>query len=228
MAGKVDVGRVRKDNPATLMNRRDVRVMSQLEAQKQAKGEAAGDVIQLPFVMEMQRPRKLRFELQFKGDTAVQVYDGEHGWKLRPYLNRHDVEPYSADELKVAAQQQELDGPLIDYAAKGNKVEYDGTDWVEDRAAYKLKLTLKTGEVKHVWVDGQNFLDVKTEGVPRRLDGKMHQVAIYSRDYKPVNGLMIPYVLETAVQGVKDTEKIHVEKVTLNPALDQTRFAKPQ
>jgi hypothetical protein len=47
---------------------------------------------QLPFVMEMQRARKMRFELQFNGQTAIQVYDGTNGWKVRPFLNRLEVE----------------------------------------------------------------------------------------------------------------------------------------
>jgi len=46
------------------------------------------------------------------------------------------------------------------------------------------------------------FLEVKVEGTPRRLDGKYHPVATYLRDYKSVNGLMVPFVLETAVEGV--------------------------
>ena len=57
---------------------------------------------QLPFVLEKKRPRKTRVELAFKNDTAVQVYDGVNGWKLRPYLGRKTVEPYSAEELKAA------------------------------------------------------------------------------------------------------------------------------
>src|SRR5262249_14420847 len=79
--------------------------------------------VQLPFVLEMKRPRKQRLEIQFRGQTAVQVYDGTQGWKARPYLNRHDVEPFTADELETAAMQADLDGALVDYATKGTKVE---------------------------------------------------------------------------------------------------------
>src|SRR5882724_9607678 len=52
------------------------------------------DETQLPFVMELKRPSKMRVELVFKGQTAIQVFDGTNGWKLRPFLNRHVVEPY--------------------------------------------------------------------------------------------------------------------------------------
>src|SRR5882672_541873 len=54
--------------------------------------------IQLPFRMELKRPRKSRMELDFRGQAAVQVYDGTNGWRLRPFLNRHEVEPYTADQ----------------------------------------------------------------------------------------------------------------------------------
>jgi len=193
---------------------------------------------QLPFLMELKRGRKTRFELQFKGKTAIQVYDGSNGWKLRPYLNRLEVEPYSADELKKASMQSELDGPLVDYAAKGSQVDLDGVEKVEDRDTYKIKVTQKNGQSIHVWVDAQTFLETKMEGAPRRLDGTDHPVEVYYRDYKTVNGLQIPFVLETRVLpvdknalGLKDSsvppEKIIISKVSVNPKLEDSAFSKP-
>jgi outer membrane lipoprotein-sorting protein len=184
--------------------------------------------VQLPFVLEMERNRKTRLELQFNGQTAVQVYDGTNGWKLRPFLNRRDVEPYTPDELKAASMQADIDGPLVDYVAKGTKVQLEGIQSVEGHDAFNLKLTLKSGQVQHIWVDAQTFLDVKIEGTPRRLDGRFHPVATYLRDYRSVNGLMIPHVNETAVDGVKQTQKIIVEKVIVNPKLEDSRFSRPQ
>src|ERR1700757_1186380 len=63
---------------------------------------------QLPFRMELKRGRKSRLEVDFHGQTAIQVYDGTNGWKLRPFLNRHEVEPYTAEEMKAAAMQSDL------------------------------------------------------------------------------------------------------------------------
>src|SRR5882762_9063441 len=183
--------------------------------------------VQLPFMLEMERNRKTRLELQFNGQTAIQVYDGTNGWKLRPFLNRRDVEPYTPEELKGASKQADIDGPLVDYAAKGTKVELEGIQQVDGHDAFNLKLTLKSGQVQHVWVDAQTFLDVKVEGTPRRLDGKYHPVATFLRDYRSVNGLMLPFVLETAVEGVKRAEKIMIDKVVLNPNLEESLFAKP-
>jgi hypothetical protein len=77
-------------------------------------------------------------------------------------------------------------------------------------------------------VDAKTFLESKIEGTPRRLDGKYHPVEIYYREYKTVSGIVVPYVTETKVQGVKQTEKIEVEQVVVNPRVEDSRFAKLQ
>lgn len=183
--------------------------------------------VQLPFLMDLERGRKMRLEIEFNGQTAIQVYNGTQGWKLRPFLNRHQVENFTPDELKAQASEADLDGYLIDYPAKGEKVELEGVEQVEGRDAYNLKVTDSAGS-RHIWVDAASFLEVKMEGEPRRLDGKYHPVAIYLRDYRRVDGLMMPYVLETAVEGMKDREKIQIESIVSNPKLDASRFAMPR
>lgn len=193
--------------------------------------------VQLPFLMELKRPRKMRLELQVKGQTAVQVFDGANGWKFRPYLNRNDIEPYSEQERKIASNREDLDGPLVDYAAKGSRVELDGTEKVEGRDTYRIKVTEKTGHTFHVWIDSQTFLETKIEGQPRSLDGTEHPVEVYYRDYRNVDGLKIPFISETRVLpvgrnalGFRDTpvppEKIVVEKVVVNPKVEEKLFSK--
>jgi hypothetical protein len=208
-------------------NRRDALVIPTAKKGVQAPQRPA-EQVQLPFLMQLERGRKKRVEIEFNGQTAVQVYNGSQGWKLRPFLNRHEVENYTAEETKSAATDADLDGLLIDYASKGSKVELAGVESVEGRTAYKLKVTDKSGYARHVWVDAENFLEIKVEGTPRRLDGKYHPVATYLRDYRSVNGLMMPYLEETAVEGVKDREKILIEEIVSNPKLDESRFAMPR
>jgi hypothetical protein len=210
---------------------------SQMASQKLLHSRPAEEV-QLPFKLDMKRSRKMRLELEFNGKTQLQVYDGAHGWKLRPYLNRLEVEPYTEDEQKAAARESELDGPLVDYAAKGTRIGLDGMESVEGRDTYKLALTMRDGETKHVWIDAQTFLETKMDGQPRRLDGVMHSVEVYLRDYRQVDGLQIPFVLETRVlpvgktaTGLRDVpvpqERITLEKVLVNPKLEDSLFVKP-
>lgn len=191
------------------------------------KGEADKQV-QLPFVLQIKRPNKSRLEIEFAGKTAIQVYDGTQGWKLRPFLNRNDVEPFTAQEAKAEAEKGDMVDALVDYAAKGTKVELEKAEPVEGHDAYKLKLTMKGGKIRHVWIDAQSFLDVKVEGEQRRMDGRVRDVWIHQRDFRPVQGLMMPFLLETAVDGYPGTHKMVIEKVAMNPKLDDALFTRPK
>jgi len=82
-------------------------------------------------------------------------------------------------------------------------------------------------------------LESKIEGQPRRLDGVDHPIEIYYRDYRLVSGLRIPFALETRVlqaaqtaHGVRSLpvppEKIAIDKVVVNPKLDENYFSKPE
>jgi outer membrane lipoprotein-sorting protein len=230
VAGKMDAGTGDSAARSAILSKAGAGA----SVRRPAGGAAAGPEkptekpqVQLPFRLEMKRPRKSRLEIDFAGKTAVQVYDGQNGWKLRPYLNRNDVEPFSEQEAKAQSDTGELEGPLVDYAAKGTKIALEGMEPVEAHNAYKLMLTKKSGDVQHIWIDAQSFLDVKIEGIPRRMDGKMHKVWISQRDFRLVQGVMIPFVVETVVEGYRETHKMLIEKVTLNQKLDDAAFGKP-
>jgi outer membrane lipoprotein-sorting protein len=203
---------------------------------KQKRLEAAAGVdksadeqqVLLPFTLEMKRPRRSRLEIQFAGSTAVQVYDGQNGWKLRPFLNRNSVDPFTDEEQKAAEQKGDLEGPLVNYAAQGSKVELEGVEAVEGHDAYRLKVTTKSGLAQHIWIDAKSFLDVKVEGQPRRMDGRMRNVWVYQRDFRPVHGLMMPFVYEAAVEGGPQTHKMIFESVTVNHSIDDSHFTKPR
>jgi outer membrane lipoprotein-sorting protein len=202
---------------------RDVQSLSMM-----GRMEAGGKHnMSLPFVLELARGRRKRLEIQFHGQTAVQVYDGVNGWKLRPFLNRHQVEPYTPDEVKLASYESDLDGPLVDYSGKGTRIELDGQEKVDDHDAYRLKLTLKGGQVRHLWIDAKSFLELKIDGTTRRMDGRYRPVATYFREYTKTSGLILPSVLETVVEGVKRPEKIRTQSVVVNAGIDGSRFAKP-
>jgi len=197
-------------------------------AAAEANAKAAAQQVELPFRLELKQPNKSRLEIDVAGKTALQVYDGKNGWKVRPFLNRDDVEPFTEQELKSQSSVDDMRGPLIDYAAKGTTLELDGTEAVEGHNAYKLKLTAKNGDVKHVWIDAQSFLDVKVDGSPRVFDGRPRKVWVYQRDFRNVKGMMMPFIYETAVDGVPQSHKVSIESVTVNQPIDDARFAKPQ
>lgn len=221
---------------ATQIVDRNVRARGGLKAWRSVKTMALSGLLEaggkenpeLPFVLKMKREHKSRLEIRFEDQTALQIFNGKEGWKVRPFLGRMEVEPFSPGEAKAAADWQELDGPLIDYVKKGTKVRLQGSEAVEAHAAYKLLLKMKDGTERHVWIDAKTFLEVKADGEPRKLDGRMRNVAIYYRDYKPEAGLVMPHSFETVVEGALHGYKMHIEQVSVNPPMEDALFAKPQ
>jgi hypothetical protein len=146
---------------------------------------------------------------------------------LRPYLNRPAAEPFSPEELQKALAGPPLEGQLIDYAAKGSTVELEGTEMVEKKPTYRLKVSTKQGHTQHFWVDDNTFLEVKAEADPHRFNAKMRKTETYYRDYHRVGGVMIPYVAETRVESAPQGRALTIEKAVLNEAMDDSLFAKP-
>jgi hypothetical protein len=183
----------------------------------------------LPFVLEQKRPDKTRFEVM--AGTALKslrVYDGALGWKLHPSgSGKPELQPYTPDELKFARDTPVIDGPLIDGVAKGVAITLGGVDEVDSRKAYRLNVRLPSGVSYRVWIDAETFLDVKTERETRNALGKAVTASVYYRNYQTFQGLQIPLTLERGAATANEMDKLVIDKVALNPPLEDRVFAKP-
>jgi hypothetical protein len=92
-------------------------------------------------VQENKRPNRVRQEFSIQGMTGINAYDGKNGWKIEPWNGKRDAEALGEDEMHGILDDADFDGPLIDYQAKGNRVEYQGVEQIEGSDAYKLKVT---------------------------------------------------------------------------------------
>jgi len=183
----------------------------------------------LPFVLELKRPDKMRFEIKAQNQVGVRIYDGTHGWKLRPARNgQPELQPYTAEELSFAQNGHGIDGPLIDYQAKGIAVTLDGVDEIEGHKAYRLSVKLPSGNSHHVWVDAQTFLDIKYDRESRNALGMQGSVSVFYRDYRAIEGLQVPFLVESGAATTKLTDKMVIDRILLNPPLEDQIFAKPR
>src|SRR6266478_7440745 len=82
-----------------------------------------GAQIELAYLQVKKRPDDVRTEASLQGMTQIEAYDGKEGWKVSPFFGRKDPERMSADDVKALVEDAEIDGPLVDWQAKGNTVE---------------------------------------------------------------------------------------------------------
>jgi outer membrane lipoprotein-sorting protein len=185
-----------------------------------------GGGMEAPGLMIQKRPDKARLEFTIQGLTAVQAYDGKDAWQIMPFRGKKDPELMSGDDKKDIEENADIDGPLVDYKSKGNKVELLGKEKVEGTDAYKLKATLKNGDVMIIYLDADSFLEIQEE-TKRMVRGSEQEVESSLGDYKEVNGLMFPFAMENGIKGGQEKEKLTISKIELNVPVDDALFKMP-
>lgn len=177
-------------------------------------------------VQENKRGEMTRQEFTFQGMTGVSAYDGKVGWKIEPWGGKKDVESLSEEELKSIIEEADFDGPLINYRQKGHKVEFAGTEPVEGTDTYKLKVTLKNGDVSYYFMDTDYYVPIKIE-TKRVVRGAEQESETVLGDYKEVTGVYLPHSYESGQKGSPNKSQITYEKIEANMPLEDSRFKQP-
>ena len=187
---------------------------------------SGGGGFEAQYVEENKRPNLVRQEFIIQGMTGVYAYDGKSGWKIEPWNGKKDAEAVGEEDLKTLIEDSDIDGPLVNYRAKGVKVEYVGMDEVEGTDAHKLKVTLANGDVRFYFMDTDYFVPIKIE-TKRMIRGAEREYETILGDYKEVGGWYLPFSMESGVKGSPFRQKINYEKIEANVALDDARFSRP-
>lgn len=177
-------------------------------------------------VEENARPNLVRQEFILQGMTGVTAYDGKTGWKIEPWQGKKDPEPLAEEEMKGVLEDSDFDGQLVDYKAKGHKAEYIGTEPVEGTDAYKVKLTLASGDVRTYFFDSDDYVPIKIE-LKRMVRGAEREYETILGDYKEVSGWYLPHAVESGVKGSSFRGVINYSKIEANVPIALARFAKP-
>jgi outer membrane lipoprotein-sorting protein len=177
-------------------------------------------------VQEGKRPDKVREEFLIQGFALIRAYDGKSAWRVSPFEGRKDAETLSQDDMKDLVVDADMDGPLVNYKEKGHKAELQGHDPVEGTDCYKIKLTLKNGDIRTYYLDADSFLEIKLE-TQTMIRGALQESETYFGDYDAVGGVYYPFAIETGQKGDPDKVKITLEKVEQNVPLDESLFAMP-
>ncbi len=175
---------------------------------------------------ENKRPDKVREEFIIQGLAQVQAYDGKTGWQISPFGGRKDPELMSQDDMKSLVVDADVDGPLVEYKEKGHKAELVGHDSVEGTDCFKIKLSMKNGDVRYYYLDADSFLELKLE-IQTTIRGALQESETYYGDYEQVNGIYYPFAVEQAPKGSASRTQISVEKIELNVPVEDTHFSMP-
>jgi hypothetical protein len=174
------------------------------------------DTVELDYVTLVKQPGSVRYEAALQGLTQVQAFDGAQAWQINPFQGRKDPEKLSADDAKgMGEDAADFAGPLVDYQAKGYKLDFLGREDIDGTEAYKLRITRTNGDLTTVYLDPDYFLEIRT--VNRRIEhGVPVETVVDYGDYEKVAGVFLPFSQESGIKGSSDRQKVQFDKAEPN------------
>jgi hypothetical protein len=159
-----------------------------------------------------------RQDLTIMGMNGYQIVTPTQGWKFMPFQGQKEVEPITADDLKEAQDELDVQGSLVDYKTKGHTVELLGTDDVDGVDAFKLKETLKSGKTQTIFIDPKTYYIIRVIS-KQKANGNEVDVTTNLNNYQKLpEGIMVPLSI-----GLPFGEMI-ISKVEINKPIDENIF----
>ena len=176
---------------------------------------------------EAKAPNDFRQMFTIQGMTQIQAYDGNTGWQISPFEGRRDPEMLGEDDLRDVSEDADFYGPLVDYKEKGNTIEYLGKDTVDGDDAYRLKVTLKNGDIVYYYLDPDTYIEIRTER-QQFIRGAVRESQTDLGSYKQVNGVYYPFSIASGPKNRPDQKgTVTIEKIEANVDIPDSQFKMP-
>lgn len=195
-----------------------------VQSQK-ATGKILTQGMEMPITLLTARPNLMRVEVSVMGMSMVQGFDGTTGWSINPMTGSQDPQPMGEFETKNARLQADMDGPLQNWEARGWVGEYIGQEDIEGTAAHRLRIDTKQDLVIDLWLDAESYLPLK-QNSKIKFEEQEIESQMYFSDYRAVNGLVVPFALETR-QGDQVMMNMVLDSIEFGVPVEPTLFAMP-
>ena len=159
-----------------------------------------------------------RQDITLGGMSGYAIVTPKEGWTFMPFGGQQKPEAMTAEDVKEAQDQLDVQGELLDYKEKGHTVEYLGKEDVEGTECYKLKVTMKGGLVKTEFIDPSSYYKIR-EVQKHTANGKeSEQTVDYGNFQKLPEGIVVPMSIGTG------NGNFTVKKCEVNPKLNESIF----
>ena len=186
---------------------------------------------EIPVVSEAMRPDLLLKKVNLQGAEQLTGYDGRSAWRVDPFASSSKkATDVPEAELMDFMEETDFDGPLVNAAAKGNRLRYVGPRVVAvagvQTPVHAVELTLANGRQAVLHLHGTSYLEVSRTQT-RDIMGSSVAMTITPSDYRVVQGVKVPYVMEIAIAGMPAPIRLQIERVEFGVALNRAQFARP-
>lgn len=159
----------------------------------------------------------MRMDMEIMGTSNYQIATPTQGWVFMPVMQQTEPQPMDAEQIKSVQSQMDIQGALFNYKEKGFTIESLGTEKVDGKDAYKLKV-VKNGKDVFYFIDAASNFIIKTTS-KISAQGQEMDVETTFADYKQnADGYWFSYT-NTTTQGT-----ITFDKISSNLPVDDKLF----
>lgn len=164
-----------------------------------------------------------RNDFEMGGTTGYTIVTPTEGWSFIP-MQSPKVESIPAERLKAMQGQLDINGPLVDYAAKGNKAELQGKEIIDGKEAYKIKLILSTGREVTYYIDTKTNLLIQSRQMSAaRGNNPPQEIITNYSDYKSFDGILFPQTIANPGGGVMGGSATF-DTIVVNKTIDESQY----
>lgn len=156
------------------------------------EGSLSVQGVEIGVTLTLVNNKLARQDISVNGMTGFDMLTDKEGWTYMPFNGMQKPEPKTADDVKEGLSDLDIAGPLVDYAAKGNKVELLGKEDVDGTECFKLKVTLASGKDETYFIDPATNMIIRTKKM-QKANGQETEVQSDFSDYRDVEGVKMPY-----------------------------------
>jgi hypothetical protein len=184
-----------------------------------ANGKIMQSGMELEFHNIISRPGKLYLEVPIQGQVMKQGYNGEVGWIIAPWSGSMDPVEITDVQLKSMKRQADIDGMLYNYEEKGYTTTFEGEEDMEGSPVYLIKQVDPDDDIFMHYIDAENYVLLQTKST-LTIQGSTIEIETFFGNYKPVNGIVMPFSIESKVNGQTQSHIIMEEYIFDEPVND--------
>jgi len=181
----------------------------------------------LPLTIQKINGKATRTEVEAMGSVVIRAYKDGKAWTQNPFTGMTAPTEVTGKEAAEFKEQIFVGSPLMNYKARGHKVELLGQEKVGDVNTYKIKLTGKDDDkVTMYYINTTDYSLVKTDS-ERELQGQTVNVETYFSNLKDWNGTKFAMTADSKLDGQVITT-INYTNIEFNVPIDEKIFDMPK
>ena len=183
-------------------------------------GKMAAMGMEMPMIMYMKNPNKIKVTYSFNGQDMVSVFDGEKGYMMNPMMGSSEPVELTGEQLVQVKKNSAFNNELLGYFKDG-KLTLEGEESVNGKPAYKLKAATGSNPI-YMFIDKSSYYMVKTSATVDQMGTAMN-VDSYMTDYVDISGVILPKKTSAMANGM-EAAVITFDKIEVNLPMEDSFF----